>query len=105
MVTINQIIRNTTKQSKKNIKLTSLMKSPQKKGVCLKVYTLNPKKPNSAERKVAKVQLSNKKIIIGYIPGEGHTLQEHSVVLVCGGRTQDLPGVHHRFIRRVYDFN
>jgi len=76
---------------------------PQKKGVCLKVYSVNPKKPNSAERKVAKVQLANKKIVISYIPGEKHNLQEHSVVLVRGGRVKDLPGVKYHLIRGVYD--
>jgi len=66
---------------------------------------MNPKKPNSADRKVAKVKLSNGKIIIGYIPGEGHTLQQHSLVLVEGGRRKDLPGINHKFIRNVFDFN
>ena len=83
---------------------SSLNKNPQKKGVCLKVYTMNPKKPNSADRKVAKIQLSNKKFIIGYIPGEKHSLQQHSVVLVEGGKVRDLPGVKYRIVSNVYDF-
>ena len=89
----------------KNIKIKSpaLQKSPQKKGVCLKVYTRTPKKPNSAIRKVARVRLTNGLDIIAYIPGEGHNLQEHSVVLVRGGRVKDLPGVRYHLIRGVYD--
>lgn len=78
--------------------------NPQKKGVCLKVYTRTPKKPNSAIRKIAKVRLTNKINIIAYIPGEGHNLQEHSVVLVRGGRVKDLPGVRYHLIRGKYDF-
>ena len=78
---------------------------PQKKGVCLKVYIEKPKKPNSAQRKVAKVRLSNKKERICYIPGEGHNLQEHSTVLIRSGRTQDLPGVRFKVVRGVYDFS
>ena len=84
---------------------TILGNCPQRKAICLKVYTMNPKKPNSAERKVAKVRLTNNKIVIGYIPGEGHRLQQHSIVLVEGGKTKDLPGVRFRFIRNVFDFN
>jgi len=80
-----------------------LKKSPQKKGVCLLVYTKTPKKPNSALRKVARVRLSNGSSVIAYIPGEGHNLQEHSVVLVRGGRVKDLPGVKYHIIRGVYD--
>nr|YP_009295175.1 ribosomal protein S12 [Dasya binghamiae]AOH77187.1 ribosomal protein S12 [Dasya binghamiae] len=103
MPTFQQLLKNKRKINKL-YKVTSLEKNPQKKGICLKVYTMNPKKPNSADRKVAKVLLSNKKIVIGYIPGEGHSLQQHSLVLVCGGRVRDLPGVKHKFIRNVYDF-
>lgn len=77
---------------------------PQKKGVCMRVFTKSPKKPNSAKRKVAKVRLSNRVTCIAYIPGEGHNLQEHSVVLVRGGRIKDLPGVRYRLVRGVYDF-
>jgi small subunit ribosomal protein S12 len=84
-------------------KSPALKKSPQKKGVCLKVYTKTPKKPNSAIRKVARIRLTNGLDIIAYIPGEGHNLQEHSVVLVRGGRVKDLPGVKYHLIRGVYD--
>ena len=84
-------------------KSPALQKSPQKKGVCLKVYTRTPKKPNSAIRKVARVRLTNGFDVIAYIPGEGHNLQEHSVVLVRGGRVKDLPGVRYHLIRGVYD--
>jgi len=84
-------------------KSPALNSSPQKKGVCLKVYTRTPKKPNSAIRKIARVRLTNGSDIIAYIPGEGHSLQEHSVVLVRGGRVKDLPGVKYHLIRGVYD--
>lgn len=97
MTTLRQLI------SKKKKKV-SLENFPQKKGICLKVYTVKPKKPNSAERKIAKVKLTSGKIIIGYIPGEGHSLQQHSIVLVEGGRVKDLPGVNYKFIKGVYDF-
>nr|YP_011017687.1 ribosomal protein S12 [Dasysiphonia japonica]WQF69510.1 ribosomal protein S12 [Dasysiphonia japonica] len=102
MVTSQQLLKK--KKLKKFKRISALEKNPQKKGICLKVYTMNPKKPNSADRKVAKVLLSNKKVVISYIPGEGHSLQQHSLVLVCGGRTKDLPGVKYKFIRNVYDF-
>ena len=105
MPTINQLLNNSRKKKKKKIKTVALQKNPQRKGVCVKVYTTNPKKPNSAERKVAKVQLTNGKLIIGYIPGEGHTLQEHSLVLIRGGRVKDLPGVRYHFIRGIYDLH
>jgi len=85
-------------------KRTELPKgSPFKRGVCIKVYTTTPKKPNSALRKVAKVRLSNGSEVIAYIPGEGHTLQEHSIVLLRGGRVKDLPGVRYHIVRGVYD--
>lgn len=84
-------------------KTPALQNSPQKRGVCLRVYTKAPKKPNSAVRKLAKVRLSNGFEVIAYIPGEGHNLQEHSVVLLRGGRTKDLPGVKYKVIRGVYD--
>jgi len=87
----------------KKTKSPALKKSPQKKGVCLKVYTRTPKKPNSAIRKVARVRLTSGFDIIAYIPGQGHNLQEHSVVLVRGGRVKDLPGVKYHLIRGVYD--
>jgi len=80
-----------------------LQGSPQKRGVCLRVYTKTPKKPNSAIRKIAKIRLSNKREIIAYIPGEGHNLQEHSVVLVRGGRVKDMPGVKYKVVRGVLD--
>nr|YP_010620072.1 Ribosomal protein S12 [Rhodomelopsis africana]WAX04085.1 Ribosomal protein S12 [Rhodomelopsis africana] len=104
MVTLKQlpICRIKKKQKKINI---ILQNAPQKKAVCLKVYTINPKKPNSADRKVAKVRLSNGKTVIGYIPGEGHSLQQHSIVLVEGGRIKDLPGIKYKFIRGVFDFH
>nr|YP_010726685.1 ribosomal protein S12 [Cystoclonium purpureum f. stellatum]WDY85172.1 ribosomal protein S12 [Cystoclonium purpureum f. stellatum] len=103
MPTIQQLLNKPRKIKLIKNKSLALKKCPQRKGICLKVYTTNPKKPNSAERKVAKVQLTNGKVIIGYIPGEGHTLQEHSLVLVRGGRVKDLPGVRYHFIRGIYD--
>ncbi|WP_458659116.1 30S ribosomal protein S12 [Candidatus Vidania fulgoroideorum] len=99
MTTINQLIKKNRKKKNKKSKCPSLFACPQKRGVCLKVYTTTPKKPNSALRKVAKVRLSNKCEIISYIPGEGHNLQEHSIVLVRGGRVKDLPGVKYHIIR------
>lgn len=104
MSTINQICKNKRKKKKKKNRSVALCKNPFKKGICVKVYTTTPKKPNSALRKVAKVRLCNKKEIICYIPGEGHNLQEHSTVLVRGGRVKDLPGVKYHLIRGVYDF-
>nr|YP_010835012.1 ribosomal protein S12 [Cryptomonas gyropyrenoidosa]WFQ82687.1 ribosomal protein S12 [Cryptomonas gyropyrenoidosa] len=103
MSRILQLIRKNNKTLKKKTKSPALQLNPQKKGVCLKVYTKTPKKPNSAIRKVARVKLTNGVDIIAYIPGEGHTLQEHSVVLVRGGRVKDLPGVRYHLIRGVYD--
>lgn len=105
MPTVFQLIRNPRKIKIMKQKSTALKGNPQKKGICLRVYTTNPKKPNSAERKVAKVRLPNGKFIIGYIPGEGHNLQEHSLVLVRGGRVKDLPGVKYHFVRGVYDLH
>lgn len=84
-------------------KSPALLRSPQKRGVCLRVYTKTPKKPNSALRKVAKVRLSNSLEVIAYIPGEGHNIQEHSVILLQGGKTKDLPGVKYKIIRGVLD--
>ncbi|AFP84027.1 30S ribosomal protein S12 [Candidatus Carsonella ruddii] len=104
-MTLNQIIRIGRKKSKKKIKTPALEFSPQKKGVCIKVYTTTPKKPNSALRKVCRVKLSNKNEITVYIPGEGHNLQEHSNILVRGGRVKDLPGVKYHAIRNVYDLS
>lgn len=105
MPTTNQLVRGAQVRSKKHraSKTPALDACPQKRGVCLRVYTRNPKKPNSAVRKVAKIKLSNASEIIAYIPGEGHNLQEHSVVLLRGGRVKDLPGVKYKVIRGVYD--
>lgn len=104
-LTINQLIfkKQQRLKKKKLNKSKALSKCPQRKGVCLKVYIKTPKKPNSALRKVAKVKLTNKKTIIGYIPGIGHKLQEHSIVLVRGGRVPDLPGVKYHLVRGKYD--
>jgi small subunit ribosomal protein S12 len=105
MLTINQLCKKksrTTKLSRQ--KTPALQNSPQKKAVCIKVYTRTPKKPNSALRKVSKVKLSNGKKVEAYIPGEGHTLQQYSLVLVRGGRVPDLPGVKYHLIRGKYDF-
>lgn len=116
MPTINQLVRKGRSKPKKKKKTPALgsgfnteknkpvdYPSPFKRGVCLKVYTVTPKKPNSALRKVARVRLSNGKEVTAYIPGEGHQLQEHSVVLVRGGRVRDLPGVRYHVVRGVYD--
>mgnify|MGYP000091247225 CR=1 FL=1 len=103
MPTLNQLIRKGRKQKVKKSKAPALGGNPQKRGVCIRVYTTSPKKPNSALRKVAKVRLSNGKEVVAYIPGEGHNLQEHSVVLVRGGRVKDLPGVKYHIVRGVYD--
>ena len=103
MPTINQLVKKGRKKVKKKTKSPALEGSPQKRGVCLRVYTTTPKKPNSALRKVARVKLSNGKVVTAYIPGEGHALQEHSIVLVRGGRVKDLPGVRYHIIRGVYD--
>lgn len=104
MPTNQQLIKYPRFKKRYKTKCPALKKNPQKKGVCLKVYTRTPKKPNSAIRKIAKIRLTNKIQIIAYIPGEGHTLQEHSVVLVRGGRVKDLPGVRYHLIRGKYDF-
>jgi small subunit ribosomal protein S12 len=85
--------------------LLALNGSPFKKGTCVKIRTMKPKKPNSAIRKIARVKLSNNKIVTAYIPGQGHSLQDHSVVLVRGGRTKDLPGLHYKLIRGKFDFD
>jgi small subunit ribosomal protein S12 len=104
MLTFNQLIFSCSRKSKiKKQKTSALEKMPQKKGVCLKVYTRTPKKPNSALRKVAKIKLSNKKRVEAYIPGIGHNLQQYSVVLIRGGRVKDLPGVRYHLIRGKYD--
>lgn len=108
MPTKKQLLKNPRKKKSllsKYPQKNLLSECPQKKGVCIRVYTTNPKKPNSADRKVAKIKLTNGKFIIGYIPGEKHNIQEHSVVLIRGGRVKDLPGVHYQLIRGVYDLN
>lgn len=103
MPTINQLIRKGRKQVKHKSKAPSLRNCPQKRGVCVRVTTLSPKKPNSAIRKVARVRLVNGEEVTAYIPGEGHNLQEHSVVLVRGGRVRDLPGVRYHVVRGALD--
>jgi small subunit ribosomal protein S12 len=103
MPTINQLVRKGRKQIIVKSKSKALESSPQKRGVCTRVYTTTPKKPNSALRKVAKVRLTNGFEVICYIPGEGHNLQEHSIVLVRGGRVKDLPGVRYTIVRGALD--
>ena len=103
MPTINQLIKRPRSKQKIRSKVPALERSPQKRGVCTKVYTTTPKKPNSALRKVARVRLSNGHEVTCYIPGEGHTLQEHSVVLIRGGRVKDLPGVRYHILRGNLD--
>lgn len=103
MPTLNQVIRNKRSTKKAMSKSPALEGNSQKKGICIKVFTKSPKKPNSAVRKVARVRLSNKNEITAYIPGEGHSLQEHGVVLVRGGRVKDLPGVKYHLVRGKYD--
>ena len=104
MPKINELIKKKKKKKKKINRTLDLQQHPFKKGVCLKVFTKKPKKPNSALRKLARVKLSNKKEVTAYIPGEGHNLQEYSVVLVRGGRVQDIPGVKYHLVRGIYDF-
>ncbi len=103
MPTINQLIRNERKAQGKRKKTPALQKCPQRRGVCTRVYTTTPKKPNSALRKVARVRLTNGMEVTAYIPGEGHNLQEHSVVLIRGGRVKDLPGVRYHIVRGTLD--
>jgi len=103
MPTINQLVRKGRKKQHKRSKSPVLDSCPQKRGVCVQVKTQTPKKPNSALRKVARVRLSNGKEITAYIPGEGHNLQEHSIVLVRGGRVRDLPGVRYHILRGTLD--
>jgi small subunit ribosomal protein S12 len=103
MPTINQLIKRARIKPKMRSKVPALEQSPQKRGVCTKVYTTTPKKPNSALRKVARVRLSNGQEVTCYIPGEGHNLQEHSVVLIRGGRVKDLPGVRYHILRGNLD--
>ena len=103
MPTINQLVRKGRQVVRKRNKVPALQASPQKRGVCTRVYTTTPKKPNSALRKVARVKLTNGQEVAAYIPGEGHNLQEHSVVLIRGGRVKDLPGVRYHILRGTLD--
>lgn len=103
MPTINQLVRRNRKVQRKATKSVVLDKCPQKQGVCIQVRTMTPKKPNSALRKISRVRLSNGKEVTVYIPGEGHNLQEHSIVLVRGGRVRDLPGVRYHVVRGALD--
>jgi small subunit ribosomal protein S12 len=103
MPTINQLVRKGRQAVVHKTKSPALQKSPQKRGVCTRVYTTTPKKPNSALRKVARVRLTNGYEVTAYIPGEGHNLQEHSIVLIRGGRVKDLPGVRYHIIRGTLD--
>jgi small subunit ribosomal protein S12 len=103
MPTINQLVRKPRVVQKRRTKSPVLDACPQKRGVCLQVKTMTPKKPNSALRKIARVRLSNGKEVTAYIPGEGHNLQEHSVVLIRGGRVRDLPGVRYHIVRGTLD--
>jgi len=101
--TINQLVRLGRERLKRKTTAPALAGAPQRRGVCTRVYTTTPKKPNSALRKVARVRLSNSYEVTAYIPGEGHNLQEHSIVLIRGGRVKDLPGVRYHIVRGVYD--
>jgi small subunit ribosomal protein S12 len=103
MPTIQQLIRKSRNQKSKKSKSPALTNCPFRRGVCLQVKTMTPKKPNSALRKIARVRLSNKYEVTSYIPGEGHNLQEHSIVLVRGGRVKDLPGVRYHIVRGTLD--
>lgn len=103
MPTIQQLIRKGRKKITKKSKSPALQTCPQRRGVCVRVYTTTPKKPNSAMRKVARVRLTNSIEVTAYIPGEGHNLQEHSIVLVRGGRVKDLPGVRYHIVRGTLD--
>ena len=103
MATINQLVRKPRRTKKEKTTVPALQASPQRRGVCTRVYTTTPKKPNSALRKVARVRLSNAVEVTAYIPGEGHNLQEHSMVLVRGGRVKDLPGVRYHIVRGALD--
>jgi len=103
MPTINQLVRKNRRQVKRKNTTPALTRCPQKRGVCTRVYTTTPKKPNSALRKVARVRLTNGYEVTAYIPGEGHNLQEHSIVLIRGGRVKDLPGIRYHIIRGTLD--
>ncbi len=103
MPTIAQLLRKPRIHKKKKVKSPALKGCPQKRGVCIQVRTMTPKKPNSALRKIARVRLTNREEVTAYIPGEGHNLQEHSIVLVRGGRVKDLPGVRYHIVRGTLD--
>ncbi len=103
MPTLNQLVRHGRKKVTKKTKAPALGDCPQRRGVCTRVYTTTPKKPNSALRKVARVRLTNGFEVTAYVPGEGHNLQEHSIVLIRGGRVKDLPGVRYHIVRGTYD--
>lgn len=103
MPTINQLVRKGRQEVEKREKAPALQGNPQRRGVCTRVYTTTPKKPNSALRKVARVRLTNGYEVTAYIPGEGHNLQEHSIVLIRGGRVKDLPGVRYHIVRGTLD--
>jgi small subunit ribosomal protein S12 len=103
MPTVNQLVREGRDKIRSKTKAPALTRCPQRRGVCIRVYTTTPKKPNSALRKVARVRLTNGYEVTSYIPGEGHNLQEHSVVLVRGGRVKDLPGVRYHIVRGTLD--
>ena len=103
MPTISQLVRKGRKRPSTQSKSKALSKCPQKRGVCTRVYTTTPKKPNSALRKVARIRLTNKMEVTAYIPGVGHNLQEHSIVLIRGGRVKDLPGVRYHIVRGALD--
>ena len=103
MPTINQLVRKGRQKTKTKTASPALMSCPQKRGVCIRVHSTTPKKPNSALRKVARVRLTNRMEVTSYIPGEGHNLQEHSVVMIRGGRVKDLPGVRYHIVRGVLD--
>ena len=103
MSSVNQLVRKPRKKKKSKTDVPALKGSPQKRGVCTRVYTTTPKKPNSALRKVARIRLTNGFEVTSYIPGEGHNLQEHSVVMIRGGRVKDLPGVRYHIIRGTLD--
>jgi len=104
MVTTGQLLRGIRKRKIFRTKVPAFLGSPQKRGVCIRVNTIKPKKPNSAQRKIAKVRLCNKRTLMAYIPGIGHNLQQHSSVIVRGGRVQDLPGVRYHLVRGKLDF-
>jgi len=101
--TINQLVKRKRKRIKAKKKNPALQGNPQKRGVCTRVWTMTPKKPNSALRKVARVRLTNGMEVTAYIPGEGHNLQEHSIVLIRGGRVKDLPGIRYKIVRNILD--